>query len=79
MLVIVPNQLVMRHLHRLGRGWWVWDFRDRKASKEAKVAERWGGLGEEEELTAIIGLDEEETAMVGLGEENKKNEEEERR
>jgi hypothetical protein len=31
-----------------------------------------GGLGEEEELTAIVGLDEEETAMVGLGEEKKK-------
>jgi hypothetical protein len=29
-----------------------------------------GGLGEKEELTAIVGLD--ETAMVGLGEEKKK-------
>jgi hypothetical protein len=36
-----------------------------------------GGLGEKEELTAIVGLD--ETAIVGLGEEKKKNEEEERR
>jgi hypothetical protein len=31
-----------------------------------------GGLSEEEELTAIVGLDEEETAMVGLAEEKKK-------
>lgn len=31
-----------------------------------------GGLGEEEELAAIVGLDEEETAMVGLGEGKKK-------
>jgi hypothetical protein len=37
-----------------------------------------GDLGEEEELTAIVGLDKEETAMVGLVEE-KKNEEEERK
>jgi hypothetical protein len=40
-----------------------------------------GGLGEKEELTAIVGLD--ETAMVGLGErkkkKKKKNEEEGRR
>jgi hypothetical protein len=31
-----------------------------------------GDLGEEEELTAIVGLDKEETAMVGLVEEKKK-------
>jgi hypothetical protein len=34
-----------------------------------------GGMGEEEELTAIVSLDEKETAMMGLAEEKKKEDE----
>jgi hypothetical protein len=61
----------MHHLHRPRQGWWVWDFRDRKVSEEAKVAERWAWwFGRRRRTDGHCSLD--ETAMVGLGEEKKK-------